>query len=395
MNRFALVAAGSLIVVAACVRPGPSTPSAPVPTLTMSPSAAGSPPTSATATVSVGPELGELPVDWERLELPAEVAGSGYNVTVATDSTFVVGGTIVDTPTAWSSPDGTTWAAEEMTSLGHFPRFGVAWGDRVLLVGTGGLPLCGDAQATISWVRDAGGNWSEAPSQQALCTDSSGPVAVASDRALTAGTREDEQGFALVSPDGLHWQAAPDVPFPSGAGVDVLINTRIGFVAMGSSIEGPWVSQTTDGIRWSAPGRLPGAENSNPVGAAVVGDRLLGFLRTDGPESTETSVASSTNGTDWTGFEVTGLEAAALLTVHPVEGGLVALGFARENHRAWVSVDGLRWRPIEMPPDLTIGGYVTGIAIARGRAVLLGGAEFGVGGLGAAAWGAPLTPFGP
>jgi hypothetical protein len=343
--------------------------------------------------VSVAPELGELPVDWERLELPAEREGSGYNVIVATDSTFVVGGTIIDTPAAWSSPDGTTWAAEEMTGLGRFPRFGVAWGDRVLLVGTGGSALCGDAQATISWLRDSGGSWSEAPSQQALCTDTTGPVAVAGDRALTVGTREDEQGFALVSPDGLHWQAAPDVPFPSGATVDVIVNTRIGFVAMGSSIDGPWVSQATDGIRWSAPARLPGARNTNPVGAAVVGDRLLAFLRTEGAEGSEVSAAFSTNGTDWTGVEVTGLKMATLQTVHLVEGGLVALGFARENHRAWVSADGLRWRPIEMPADLTIGGYVTGIAITRGRAILVGGAEFGVGGLGAAAWGASLTPF--
>ena len=58
-----------------------------------------------------------------------------------------------------------------------------------------------------------------------------------------------------------------------------------------------------------------------------------------------------------------------------IENWLVALGGDEKGALAWISPDGVTWRPLDLPPEAVASGpnaSLTGAAVADGRAYLTG-----------------------
>jgi hypothetical protein len=79
----------------------------------------------------------------------------------------------------------------------------------------------------------------------------------------------------------------------------------------------------------------------------------------------------------------TGLTRETLSRIVAVGDGLVALGGGDAGPLAWVSADGVAWRPLDLPAEATEGGTnaaLNGAAIVDGRAYLVGQRARGDGG---------------
>lgn len=339
---------------------------------------------------SVGLSFPEL-AGWQEVAIPAADPNVRYTTATASSSGFVVAGDYGIRPAAWSSPDGETWAEESIPGDMRTPRTAISWGDQVLVVGAGEFGgECARGSATNTWARDMGGTWTQAPFQGLFCAGAIS-VAAAGAIAVIVGAGGGDEAFSWTSNDGLRWADHPG-EFGAGRLPSTVVASGAGFGAMGVSAQGAWASRSPDGADWAEPARLPGPNDARPLGASILGGRLVALLAA--PNDTF-GVAWSEDGLSWAAEPVAGLAGNHLVSVEPFEAGLVAHGDddALEG-AAWVSADGRAWRRVALPTAET-GGYVTDFAVGHGRVVLLGGIKGADGISRLAAWVGPASLLAP
>jgi hypothetical protein len=356
--------------------------------------------TSPSASAPATPTASVADLTWKLVDLPdSSDVGSISDVLALPDAVVAVaaGGAAGEHGIAWSSADdGATWASEPLPGTTHAIGHSIAWGDRVLTLGEGDGD-CAHPAVTGIWVRDAAGTWAAAPFDPLLCAGGIAQAATSGDNAVILGTGAGDVAFAWSSADGLKWtdHSAPfEGRLPQGVASD-----GTGFVAFGVGPSGPpWSARSTDGTTWEKPVPLPGLAEGSIIGnplvldgeiAVFVGDPsgAIGVLRPDG------------NG-GWKSEQTSGLTRDALARIVALGDGLVALGGDQSGAKAWTSGDGITWRPLDLPAEVTAGGpnaALNGAAIVDGRAYLVGqvansdGTDGAVGAL----WSGPATLLAP
>ncbi|HLO34504.1 MAG TPA: hypothetical protein VK194_00415, partial [Candidatus Deferrimicrobium sp.] len=249
---------------------------------------------------------------------------------------------------------------------GRAPTRVVPWGDRVLAVGVGDAP-CAHPQGDGMWVRAAGGTWTEAPFDQLFCTGGTFDVAATAARAVIAGTSTGETAYVWASDDGLRWTDRSQ-PF-EGFAPQAVTAVGDGFVAFGRGSTGVWVSVSSDGSSWGSPQVTVPLNDTSVVAAVTLDGRPLAIVRTTQGQVGLLELADGA----WTSRAATGLDANGLVRVVATGDGLVALGDRTGGAGAWVSVDGVAWRAIELPDRLhATGANVAGAAIDGERAAIVG-----------------------
>ncbi|MDQ2965997.1 MAG: hypothetical protein M3R57_09135 [Chloroflexota bacterium] len=367
MSRAAVLLAAVVLVATACGSPQPP------------------PATPPTSSAPAGPSLSALE-GWQQIELSLDNPQVRLTTLVAAGAGFVAAGGSPQGALAWSSADGEAWVQETVPGGMRFPTEAVSWGDRVLLVGGAEEARCAHPAAIDTWVRDAAGQWSHAPFQEIFCAGGSAEVAVAGGLAVIVGAGAGDQAYTWSSGDGLHWVDHPGVfdgiGLPSG-----VLATAAGFVALGWSEQGPWFERTVDGGTWRDHAKLPGPTQGRPLGAAVIGTRLVVFL---GDPAGPVRRLSSEEPSTWTVDRAEGLVSSSLIRIEAIPGGLVAIGGEEQGPALWVSGDGVAWRRVTLPQG-AVGGYIAGVAVGQGRAVILGGVSTPAGDIVPAGWVGPAS----
>ena len=379
-----------VIAIAGCggtgptaVPTGPATSARATPAASPSSAAAGSPtPSTAAATGSATPSASDA--GWRLVQLPdAGPVGMISDIASLPGAVVAAG---VGPPSgangvAWTSvDDGATWTSEPVPgAAGVLVRL-TPWGDRLLAIGeSGGDTGCAHPSTVLIRVRDPGGTWAAAPSDDLFCAGGLPGAAVSGARAVVVGAGTGDTAYAWSSEDGLHWtdrSGAFDGRIPQGVAVD-----GSGFVAFGSGFDAapPWSSRSADGATWPRPQPLTDLTGLTMVGNPVVLDGhpvvfvadptgAIGLLR---PEAGGGSRSEPVNG----------LSRATLARIVAVEGGLVAFG-GEGGPAASVSTDGVSWRAVTLPREAVAGGagaILTGATIADGRAYLVGQIPVGTG----------------
>jgi hypothetical protein len=331
---------------------------------------ASSSPTAAT------PSPAPADVAWQLVEVPGAAGSGSIADIVALPKTVVAvaaGGAAGEDGIAWSSGDaGVTWATESVPGTPSRVGRAIAWDGRVLALGEGDGE-CAHPAVTKIWIRDAAGAWKAAPFDPLMCAGGIAQAAVTSEDAVIVGTGAGDVGFVWSSGDGLTWtdrSAAFEGRMPQGVAAD-----GSGFVAFGvGPFPGPaWSSRSVDGSTWEEPVPLPGLAEGSIIGQPVVVDGevavfvgdpngAIGILRPDGSGG-------------WRSALTSGLTRDTLARIVPVGDGLVALGGDASGPMAWISEDGVAWRPLALPAEATEGGInaaINGAAILDGRAYLVG-----------------------
>ena len=372
--------AGSLLALLACLALAgcgtleTNAPATPTPAASVAPtSAAEASPTEAPP-ATPAPTIADLA--WQLVDLPdAADVGSIADV-VALPGTVVAmaaGGAAGEHGIAWSSGDaGATWASEPLPGNTHGVGRSIAWGDRVLTLGEGDGD-CAHPAVTKIWIRDAAGGWKAAPFDPLMCAGGIAQAAAAGDHAVILGTGAGDVGFAWSSDDGLKWTDRSSVfngRMPQGVATD-----GSGFVAFGAGpFPGPnWSARSADGSTWEEPVPLPGLAEGSIIGNPVVLDGEIAVFV--GDPSGAIGVLKPDGSDGWRSELTTGLTRETLSRIVAVGDGLVALGGGDAGPLAWISADGVAWRPLELPPEATESGTdaaLNGAAIVEGRAYLVG-----------------------
>ena len=338
---------------------------------------------------------------WQLVDLP-DAAGVG-----AIADVVALPGTVVAVATsgaaggdgiAWSSGDGgATWASEPLPGTTSGIGRSIGWGDRVLTLGEGDGD-CAHPSVTKIWIRDAAGIWKAAPFDPLLCAGGIAQAATAGDHAVILGTGAGDVGFAWSSDDGLKWTDRSSTfngRLPQGVAAD-----GSGFVAFGvGPFPGPaWSARSADGSTWQEPVPLPGLAEGSIIGNPVVfGGEIAVFV---GDPSGAIGVLKPDGNGGWKSDLTTGLTRETLSRIMAVGDGLVALGGGEAGPLAWISADGVAWRPLTLPAEATEGGVdaaLNGAAIVDGRAYLVGQVPGSAGAAGAvgALWSGPAQLLQP
>ena len=254
---------------------------------------------------------------------------------------------------------------------------------------------CAHPAVTAIWIRDAAGTWAAAPFDPLLCAGGIAQAATAGDHAVILGTGAGDVAFAWSSDDGLKWTYR-SAPLKAACLRASPRRIRLRRLRCRSLRGRPGRhGAPTESWEQRSPCRAGGRSIiGNPVVldgeiAVFVGDPsgAIGVLRPDG------------NG-GWKSEQTSGLTRDTLARIVAVGDGLVALGGDQSGARAWISADGVTWRPLELPAEVTAGGpdaALNGAAIVDGRAYLVGQVanSGGAGGAVGALWSGPaslLTP---
>ncbi len=374
----------------------PSTPTPPVPVVT-TPVAVASPSDVPQATPApTAPE-----VAWKLVDLPDSAGVGAIADVVALPDTVVAvaaGGAAGRNGVAWSSSDdGATWASEPLPGKARTIGRSIAWGDRVLTLGEGDGD-CAHPSVLGTWIRDAAGGWTAAPFDPILCAGGIAQAATAGEHAVILGTGAGDVGFAWSSADGLKWTDRSE-PFegrlPQGVAAD-----GPGFVAFGvGPFPGPaWSARSADGSSWDEPVPLPGLAEAAIIGNPVVlGSEVVVFV---GDPSGAIGMLRPDGSGGWRSELTNGLTRETLGRIAAVGDGLIALGGGETGPMAWISADGISWRPLDLPAEATESGVdaaLNGAAIVDGRAYLVGqiAGETGVGGAVGALWCGPAALLAP
>lgn len=370
------VLAAVVLAFAGCAAPGRTAlPAASTTSMgTSSPKASAPPPATATPGISASPSAAAE--TWRSVQLPdAGDVGSIADVTTLPGLVVVAAaaGAAGERGVAWTSADqGTTWVSEPLPGAARSLGRLVPWGDRVLLIGEADAG-CAHPSVVQVQVRAAAGGWTAAPFAPILCAGGLPQAAASGTRAVIVGTGAGDQAYAWSSEDGLHWKdhSAPFIDrLPQAVAVD-----GSGFVAFGTAADPApsWVARSTDGTAWERPQPLPGLAGATIVGNPVVLDGDLAIMAAD-PSGAIGLLRPDASG-GWRSQLTTGLARATLSRVVAVDGGLVAIGGSEGGPAAWLSSDGVAWRPLTLPPEAIAGGpgaTLTGVAVADGRAYLVG-----------------------
>ncbi len=339
---------------------------------TATPRPAGPTPSAAVATSS------PAEATWTLVALP-DAAAVGTIADVAALPGLVVAngasGQAGEVGVAWVSADhGATWTSEPEPAAARAAARLVPWGDKVLAVGTGdGAGNCAHPSAIQVAVRAATGGWTAAPFDQLVCAGGTALAATSGAHAAIVGAGTGDVPYAWSSLDGLHWTDRSAVfadRYPQGIAVDAA-----GFVAFGNDLatQALWVSRSADGASWENPTPLPGLATTSIVGNPVVMEGIVAVFVAD--RAGAVGIVQPDSAGAWQSRAVTGLDSATLTGIEAVEGGLVAHGGDAAGPKAWVSADGVTWRPLALPPEAIASGAganLTGVAVADGRAYLVG-----------------------
>jgi hypothetical protein len=373
---------GVALVIGACAGPRPSPVPNGSPAPVGSPSAlpTGSPsasvPAAATAAASAITPPSAADATWSLVQLPdSGDVGSIADITTIPGMLVVAAaaGQAGERGIAWTSSDqGATWVSEPIPksarSLGRL----VPWGDRVMLIGEADAG-CAHPSVVQVQIRAAAGGWTAAPFDPIFCAGGLPQGAAAGTHAVIVGAGAGDVPYAWSSDDGLRW-ADHSGPFvdrlPQGVAVD-----GTGFVAFGTAPPpaSAWVARSTDGTAWENPQPLPGLSDATIVGnpAVLNGDLAILAGAPDGSVGLFTPDGSG----GWGSQLTKGLTRSTLSRVIAVDGGLVAIGGDERGPAAWASSDGVQWRPLALPPEAIASGAgatLTGVAVADGRAYLVG-----------------------
>jgi hypothetical protein len=232
---------------------------------------------------------------------------------------------------------------------------------------------CAHPAVTGIWIRDAAGHWAVAPFEPLFCAGGIAQAAAAGEHAVILGTGAGDVAFAWSSADGLEW-ADRSEPFqgrlPEGVAAD-----GNSFVAFGQGpFPGPaWTATSNDGTAWEKPVPLPGLGDSSIIGNPVVLDGEIAVFV--GDPSGAIGVLRHDGSGGWASEATTGLTRDTLARIVAVGDGLVALGADQTGPKAWISADGVTWRPLELPAEVAGSGTnaaANGAAIVDGRAYLVG-----------------------
>jgi hypothetical protein len=330
---------------------------------------------SPSATAPATPAASGADLAWTLVDLPDSSDVDSIVDVVALPNAVVAtaaGGAAGEHGIAWSSADdGATWASEPLPGTTHAIGHSVAWGDRVLTLGEGDGD-CAHPAVTGIWIRDAVGRWAAAPFDPLLCAGGIAQAATAGGNAVILGTGAGDVAFAWSSDDGLKWtdRSAPfEGRLPQGVASDAS-----GFVAFGVGPSGPpWSARSSDGTSWEKPVPLPGLAEGSIIGNPVVLDGQIAVFV--GDPSGAIGVLRPDGSGGWKSEQTSGLTRDTLARIVGVGDGLVALGGDQSGTKAWTSADGITWRPLELPAEVTASGpdaALNGAAVLNGRAYLVG-----------------------
>jgi hypothetical protein len=373
IRQLVLPSAVSLALLVGCssvaptASPAPS-PTEPAPSPTASSSAAATAVPSAPSILpSVAPSA-PATAGWQKVWPGAGAPNRTLAAIVALDAGYVVTGVdrVTLAPAAMASPDGVTWADEAITGKDVYPSSLAAWGDRVVAAGAGQVP-CAHPFGLDTWIRSAAGAWTEAPFNDLFCRGSDVDIAIVDGRPILAGSGPGDSADAWSSTDGLRWVDRSRVF--SGVLPRALAGDGSSAVIFAQSSSGTWVSTSADGSQWSVPAMIPGLPadlviegafwiDGAPTLVVTEGD-VVGSIRPDGQGG-------------WQRSQAEGIAAGELGSVTAFDGGMLAVT-ADATVRAWVSREGLSWRPLTLPEDLSAAGAnVAAVAVRGDRAVLIG-----------------------
>jgi hypothetical protein len=313
-------------------------------------------------------------VAWQLVDLPDSSDVGSIADVVALPTTVVAiaaAGAAGEHGIAWSSGDrGSTWTSEPLPGNAHGIGRSVAWGDRVLVLGEGDGD-CAHPAVTKIWIRDGAGSWTAAPFDPLMCAGGIAQAAATGDHAVILGTGAGDVAFAWSSDDGLTWTDRSSVftgRLPQGVAPG-----GSGFVAFGVGPGPVWSARSSDGTSWEQPVPLPGLADSSIIGNPIVLDgEVTAFV---GDPSGAIGVLTPDGSGGWRSELTTGLTRDSLSRIVAVGDSLVALGGDQTGAKAWVSADGVSWRALTLPTEVTEGGTdsaLNGAAIVDGRAYLVG-----------------------
>ena len=339
---------------------------------TTTPSLAGATPSTGTATAS--PAV----IAWTLVMLP-DAGAVGTIADVAALPGLIVAdgasGQAGEIGIAWVSSDrGATWASEPQPAAARSAARLVPWVDRVLAFGTGdGAGNCAHPSAVQVAVRAATGGWSSAPFDPLFCDGGTALAATSGGHAAIVGAGTGDVPYAWSSSDGLHWTDRSAVfanRYPQGLAADAA-----GFVAFGNDLatQALWVARSADGTSWETPTPLPGLATTSIVGSPVVIGGAIAIFVAD--RAGAVGIVQPDAAGAWQSRAVAGLDSATLIRIVAVDGGVAALGGDAAGPKAWISADGVTWRPLALPQEAVASGAganLTGVAVADGRAYLVG-----------------------
>ena len=124
---------------------------------------------------------------------------------------------------------------------------------------------------------------------------------------------------------------------------------------------------------WEKPVPLPGLAEGSIIGNPVVLDGEIAVFV--GDPSGAIGVLRPDGSGGWKSEQTSGLTRDTLARIVAVGDGLVALGGDQSGAKAWTSADGVTWRPLELPAEVTASGpdaALNGAAVLNGRAYLVG-----------------------
>jgi hypothetical protein len=374
-----------------------------------------------------GPGSGDVRFDWTAAAAPPDSpiltdplpSGEGLLALAASGRTSLAGETAA---TAWTTSDGSTWsrlsdegaisvAGRAVEVVAACPDGGTGF---VAAGSTGQSSALEAAPAAAIWHSLDGRTWDPVPVEAAA---GAGIVAVAArPGAMVAlgltkltGQSPVESVLAWHSGDGAIWRS---VAIGSPEPLVKVVDFGGSFVALGSGPEASvWISSY--GQSWSLAASLPG--DFRPTGTAQLGDRLVAVANVDGrPEAVSTADArtwtradlpvSSTGATVGEVVAVDGrliafgsssrasstpsaaADPAAMNPASPASlasasAGPTDSGAAAAAPLAWISDDGLTWRPL--PSGAALPGpiqraaalgdrLVVTVAVQSGPAVFVG-----------------------
>jgi hypothetical protein len=349
-----------VLLVACSPTPSPTAPPSGVPGLpSVSPS--GSP-------IAIDPAAG-----WHLVSLAGVAAPTQLSDVIATSSGFIVtgvSGQAGEKPVALSSPDGVNWTAEAIPGKFGWPTGLIAWGDRVVAVGSGEPVSCGHPSALDTWVRTADATWTEAPWDERFCVGA-GPstLLIHRDHPFLIGAGSGDVSYVMTSDDGLRWviheQAFGNV-YPRAA-----VSDGSTLWVFGSGPDGrPVVFKSADGQTFEPPAAIAGlGPDASVQDALMLGDQIVvvmsvgaevGILRPDGSGG-------------WQAEPARGLRGDQIARIVVAGDRLVSLGNDENGMPlAFTSADGTDWSPLPLPAEAGEGMAFSGIVVANGMAVLLG-----------------------
>jgi hypothetical protein len=356
----------------------PSTPSAsgPIgsPSISETPAASASSTPNASAVAespsasTPAPTASPLPAGWQQVWPEAGGRPRALTAVVALEDGFVAAGEdrVTLAPVAMASADGLTWTDERITGTDVYPFKLAVWGRRVLAVGAGRAP-CPHPFGLDAWVRSAAGAWSEAPFADLFCLGSDVSVVIVDGQPVLAGSGPGDSPVAWSSRDGLNWNDHSQAF--AGLVPAAITGDGSSAVLFAESPTGPRISTSADGSHWSTPAPIGGLPANLVIDDAFWIDGAPTLIASEG--DVVGSVRPDGHG-GWQWAKADGIAADQLRGVTPFDGGLLAVTGGTKV-RAWVSRDGVMWRPLTLPgPLLAPGGNVAGVAVRGDRTVLVG-----------------------